>query len=782
MPYRFIPYAWVLAASALVSCLICVFAWRRRTVPGAKPFAILMATSAVWSIANALEMMGTDLPIKLFWANVQYICYNTVPVTWLVMTLQYTGQDRWLTRRRILLLLVIPVLTVVFAWTNPWHGLMRRDIHLDTSGPFPVVGKTYGPWFWVFAAFSYPLMLTACGIHIKAMLRMPRLYRWQSAVLLAGLVLPLLVNLSFTFKLSPLKYDVAPAMFSLGGVFYAWGLFRFKLFDLLPAGRYLVIESMGDGMFIFDRHDRLADCNPAARRIVGSPGEIIGLGAAEIFRSAAGLTASLAESTAGKSEVAVEAEGTTRIYGARWWPIADRRAGTIGRLLVLHDMTEAREAQREILRQQRITAAMAERESLARDLHDSLGQVLGYLNVQAQAVRKFLAAGQSAQADDYLLKMAAAAREAHTEVREFIQGIMSPPPVEVGLWPAIQDMLRRFGEDCGLETSFADIREAPPGPIAPAAEAQILRIIREALNNIRKHAEARRVWITVEDGPAAARITIRDDGKGFDPAKVDGEKSFGLRIMRDRAAAAGSRLEIGSRPGEGATISVEIPYAGTERESAPAAVAAGLPQKRQVGRGMRVLLVDDHTLFLDGLASLLVANEIEVAGTARDGLEALQKARELKPDIIVMDIQMPRCDGLTATRAIKAEMPRVKIVMLTMAEQDEMLFEAIKSGASGYLLKDLDGDDFVEMLLGLERGEAPLSPGIAGRFLEEFGRMRNEAGAASPEKERIDAELTPRQIEILTMTARGMTYKEIGVALGLSERSIKYHMGEITAK
>lgn len=197
---------------------------------------------------------------------------------------------------------------------------------------------------------------------------------------------------------------------------------------------------------------------------------------------------------------------------------------------------------------------------------------------------------------------------------------------------------------------------------------------------------------------------------------------------------------------------------------------------------MRVLLVDDHNLFLDGLVSLLLASNIEVVGTARDGLEALRKARELKPDIIVMDIQMPGCDGLTATRLIKAELPQIKIVMLTMAETDDVLFEAIKNGASGYLLKDLDGDEFIELLLDLERGEIPLSPGIATRFLDEFRRTRNENSAASPESQTINEELTPRQVEVLTMVAGGMTYKEIGASLCLSERGIKYHMGEIIFK
>ena len=192
---------------------------------------------------------------------------------------------------------------------------------------------------------------------------------------------------------------------------------------------------------------------------------------------------------------------------------------------------------------------------------------------------------------------------------------------------------------------------------------------------------------------------------------------------------------------------------------------------------MRVLLVDDHPLFLEGLQNLLTARGIEVVGTASDGLEALEKARALRPDVILMDVQMPRCDGLAATRLIQAELPEIKIVMLTVSEEDEDLFEAIKSGASGYLLKSLDADKFFQLLSGLEQEEAPLSPGLAARILEEFARSTGGA-KVPPEAEEIK-ELTHRQMAVLTLVAQGSTYSEVGEALCLSERTIKYHMGEI---
>ncbi|MDL1975223.1 MAG: response regulator transcription factor [Deltaproteobacteria bacterium] len=170
---------------------------------------------------------------------------------------------------------------------------------------------------------------------------------------------------------------------------------------------------------------------------------------------------------------------------------------------------------------------------------------------------------------------------------------------------------------------------------------------------------------------------------------------------------------------------------------------------------MRVLIVDDHPLFLDGLKTLLNVRGIEVVGTARDGLEALEKARALKPDVILMDIRMPRLNGLAATRLIKTKQPKVKIVMLTMSENDEHLFEAIKSGACGYLLKAEETDKFFELLSGLMRGEAPLSPGLANRVLKEFAHQGGIIGSVERAVEKVGG-LTPRQVEVLTLVSQGL--------------------------
>jgi DNA-binding NarL/FixJ family response regulator len=195
---------------------------------------------------------------------------------------------------------------------------------------------------------------------------------------------------------------------------------------------------------------------------------------------------------------------------------------------------------------------------------------------------------------------------------------------------------------------------------------------------------------------------------------------------------------------------------------------------------MKVLLADDHPLFLDGLRNLLSAHGITVAGIAHDGLEALEQARALNPDVVLMDIHMPRLNGLAALRMIKAERPETRIVMLTMSAEDDELFEAIASGASGYLLKTQDTEEVFTLLKDVARGEVALSPGLASRVLNEFRRRATLPPGV--EEKRPAASLSLRETQVLTLVAQGLTYKEVGAKLNLSERTIKYHMGEIVGR
>jgi two-component system nitrate/nitrite response regulator NarL len=194
---------------------------------------------------------------------------------------------------------------------------------------------------------------------------------------------------------------------------------------------------------------------------------------------------------------------------------------------------------------------------------------------------------------------------------------------------------------------------------------------------------------------------------------------------------------------------------------------------------LTVFLADDHQLFREGLAGILNAQpDFEVVGEASDGLEAVVMARKLKPDIVIMDISMPRMDGVEAARLIRQERPDAVIVMLTVRDEDEKLFEAIKSGAQGYLLKTIRSRDLLSMLRAAARGEAALTPHLGGRMLEEFRRLSK----AEPQPELEIPALTPREQDVLVLVARGATDREISEELVVSIHTVKSHMRNILAK
>jgi len=190
---------------------------------------------------------------------------------------------------------------------------------------------------------------------------------------------------------------------------------------------------------------------------------------------------------------------------------------------------------------------------------------------------------------------------------------------------------------------------------------------------------------------------------------------------------------------------------------------------------VRILIADDHALFRDGLRSLLSAQGHEVVGEARNGREAIELAHRVQPDLVLMDVSMPELDGISATRQLTSELPDMKVVVLTASETEENLFESLKAGARGYLLKNLEADDFFALLERASRGEPALTPALARKVLVEFAKPAKETPA--------DEQLTPRESEVLDLMVEGVTSnRKLAKRLNLSENTVKFHIRNILDK
>jgi DNA-binding NarL/FixJ family response regulator len=197
---------------------------------------------------------------------------------------------------------------------------------------------------------------------------------------------------------------------------------------------------------------------------------------------------------------------------------------------------------------------------------------------------------------------------------------------------------------------------------------------------------------------------------------------------------------------------------------------------------IRALIVDDHALFRRGLEMVLAEeDDIELVGEASDGAEAVEKAGEALPDVVLMDIRMPKSSGIEACRAMKEVAPSAKIVMLTISDEEEDLFEAIRAGASGYLLKDIPLDEVADVVRAVHGGQSLINPSMAAKLLTEFAAL-----ARSEQAERTQQvpapKLTDREIEVLKLVARGMNNRDIAKELFISENTVKNHVRNILEK
>lgn len=195
---------------------------------------------------------------------------------------------------------------------------------------------------------------------------------------------------------------------------------------------------------------------------------------------------------------------------------------------------------------------------------------------------------------------------------------------------------------------------------------------------------------------------------------------------------------------------------------------------------IKVLIVDDHRVVREGLVAILKSKEnIMVVGEAQDGQEAVEKARALLPDVILMDVSMPRMNGVEATRLIKREFPHIGIAALTMYEEQQYIFDLVRAGATGYLLKDSDSSQIVAAIQAIYRGESLIHPSVASKILTEFSAMSQKKGKKASW---VEHDLTEREITVLRLVADGKTNKEIAVSLDLSEKTVKNHVRNIFHK
>jgi len=564
--FQYVPYIWPLVASALVTLALAVYALYHRNIRGAFPFGLCMLLASLWAGSYALERAATDLPTMIFWVKLQFISYTICPVLWLVMVCLFIERDRWITRRNILLLLILPAITLILVWSNDPLSLLQQNIYLDTSGDFPNLGRTFGHWFWVTLAYADFLNLASMTLMGWTLRRKSLAYRRQVLVLFIGLGLVVLQNAAYLAGIFPARYfDLTPVVMGVSGLIIAWGIFRFQLFNIVPVARENIIENMADGLVVLDDQNRIVDVNLTAKTIFGNiSNQSIGQDARAFFNDWPAFAEVDCETGKLPGEMVIEKDSRTKIFEVSCSPLYDRRRRRNGTSLIFHDVTEQKESQARLLEQQRALAISEERERLARDLHDNLGQVFGFINVQAQAIKRELSNTGVKVTSNKLERLIEVTQTAHRQMREYIHNAKDVAAVEKDFLSALKHEVEQVKKHTGLPIKLDIPHDLPLTGLKPGAGNHMLSIIKEALNNIQKHAGAKMVSVVIKGDDKEFCAVITDDGKGFDMARLEKRplEGLGLNIMKERAAEIGGRLKIDTAPGKGTKVTLRVPLKG----------------------------------------------------------------------------------------------------------------------------------------------------------------------------------------------------------------------------
>ena len=413
-----------------------------------------------------------------------------------------------------------------------------------------------------------------------------------------------------------------------------------------------------------------------------------------------------------------------------------------------------------------VFAREEERRRLRRDLHDGLGPTLAAIGMRAEASAETLDS-DPATAHRLLEELGAEVRAALADIRRLVDGLRPPALDELGLLGAIEQQAGRLegGGGPAAGTRIVVDRPAAPLPELPAAvEVAAFRIAVEALTNVIRHSGARTCQVRIRAGDDLT-IEVDDDGRGLPPRPADGNRDgihggTGRRAWRDP----------GDRPASGRWRAGRRPAADPARVGIGGAVT-------DLEALTRVLIADDHASFRSGLRALLeTAGDMAVVGEAGTGDEAVRMTTALQPDVVLMDLNMPGMDGLEATRRIVETTPHVAVLVVTMYDDDESVFDAVRAGARGYVLKGAQRVELLRAVRAVVAGEAIFGPGVARRLMAYFARPRPALTVAA------FPELTEREREILELVARGRSNSEITAQLVLSPKTVRNHVSNIFSK
>lgn len=551
MVYHPINAVWFYLLAASVLQALAVYTWRYRQAPAAMYLFFGVVTRVFWLLALVMITFSPDLTDKIFWAKIQQLSTLVVIPTALLISLHITEQKAAIIRAARMGLLALTAFFCVLILTSDLHDWIWSGIVWDGA----TFGFIRGPLYWGIIAVGYLALTITLSLYIHRAVITSGLRRWQSIAVPADMMLSMAGHARWVSTQADLIPPL-PLGFMLGGLIWFGIFFGLRVFNLQELANATVTHDMHDGLIVIDAQGYIVELNPAARKLFGERTPAIG---GSRF-SAAFLPWPALIELARSSETRT---GEISLGGGHYLCRVTLLTGwgnrSIGKAIILQDIRELKQAQARILDQQKALSIMAERGRLGRELHDGRGQIWNYLNLKLQTVRSFLKAGQPENADMELDKLIKTVKETNLDTRESIIGLKLAADSSDDFIANLQDYLAWYKQSNDIDIKLIMPSGRAEKTINHIREVQLLRIIQEALTNIRKHSGARHVKVSFEEFGQQGVVMIEDDGRGFDRAALPvTQTSFGLQIMAERAEEAGGHLQIESKPGEGTKVIVRF--------------------------------------------------------------------------------------------------------------------------------------------------------------------------------------------------------------------------------
>jgi len=361
----------LLAVSAAVTAILAGYSWRRPE-QGTRPFVGLLCVFTIYTAAQLIGLLTIHPTWRLVWENVQWTGTALIPVFWMLFAMEYTGYDGLITRKTIAALSVVPLLTILFTWTNQYHGLMWTHNVLVPVDGLALVEETFGPWFWVYLAYTYGVLAVGSALLVRLIWISDYLYADQSVLLVVGVAVPVVANVLTLVGLTPIQHpalDMTPYAFTITGLAFGYALFRYRLFDLLPAtrqlGRHGAISQLEDGVVIVDTGRQVIYLNRAmADQLDCEPSEALGRPVNSLVDESA--------LQFGTEDSVIELDRDGRVYEIRTSPIHDRSDRLIGHTLISQDVSARKERERRLARQRAELETLNELNAVIRGVNSAL--------------------------------------------------------------------------------------------------------------------------------------------------------------------------------------------------------------------------------------------------------------------------------------------------------------------------------------------------------------------------------------------------------------------------